>query len=100
LRKIVVEITSNPKTRKAVFIHNSCHLTGAVNPHFVARLIWRGNQNFHPDLGSGWGESLASDESPIERNIACEATLRLLTTVVPVENNWKAQLVAHSGSAL
>lgn len=101
LRKIiVVEVTHNSEAGKATLIHNARHLPDAMNPHFIANLIGRRDKNLNPDLAPSWRKSLAADERSIERNIASEAALRLLATVVPVEDDWKAQPVSHSGAAL
>jgi len=96
----VVEITHNAEAGKAALIHNARYLPDTMNPHFIASLIWRRDKNLDPDLGSSGRKFLASDERPIERNIACKPALRMLDTVVPVEYDRKAQLVSHSGPAL
>jgi hypothetical protein len=70
-----------------------------VDSQLVTRLVGRGNENLYPDLASGWRQTFASDERTIECNIAGEAALRVLTTVVPVEDHRKAQLVAYRGAA-
>ncbi len=96
---VVVEITHNSEAGKAALLHNACHLSDAMNPHFVT-LIWRGDKNLYPDLGARWRELFAADERPIERNIAGKPALRMITFVIPVENHRKAQLVSHGRPAL
>jgi hypothetical protein len=97
---VVVKKAANSEAATAVLADSACDLPGTLNSELLTTPIWRGNENLNSNITSDRWATCAVDERSVERNIACKATLRMLDTVIPVENDGEVQLVSHSGPAL
>jgi hypothetical protein len=58
--------------------------------YFLITLPRRRDQNLNPDLGpNGWALT-TKDEDPVQCNVVGEASLCMLASIAPVEDNWKS----------
>jgi hypothetical protein len=97
---VVVKKAANSEAVAAVLADSACDLPGTLNSELLTIRIWRGNENLNSNITSDRWATCAVNERSIERNIVCEATLRMIDTVIPVEDDGEVQLVSHSGPAL
>ncbi|MGB6689739.1 MAG: hypothetical protein WBE76_18030 [Terracidiphilus sp.] len=89
----IVEGSLNSKSAASRLVQDSCDFPMAFDSKFFAGLIGRWNQEFNADLRSNWRTLAAENQGAIERNVAGEASLRVLCAIVPMKNNGKLQLV-------
>jgi len=92
----VVEAPCNPKTGKAILIHNVCYLCIALNSQLIDVLIWRAKKNLDMNSRPDCWTFGAANKRSVDRNVGCKAALRVLGTVIPMENDREAQLISHT----
>ena len=99
-------------TRKVVFVKETMNAKAAglfcdlynfadtLDPQFLTALIWGGEQDFNPNICSNRRAFATEYEGSVQRNVVGEASLRVLPTIVPMEDNRESELVSNSGSTL
>jgi len=97
---VVVKKTVNSEAAIAVLADSACNLPGALNSELLTTQIWRGNENLNSNITSDRWATCAVNKRSVERNITCKSALRMLGTIIPVEDDGKVQFVSHSGPAL
>jgi hypothetical protein len=97
---IVVKMATNSETATPPVQLDSHNLTNTFNPQLAVFIPRRRNQHFDQNVTSNGWASPAIDESAVHRDILGEAAFRVLSSVIPVKDHWKAQTVADSFSAL
>lgn len=97
---IVIKDSLHSKHAATRVFCNSHHSSCAFNPHFSSARIRRRYQNFQANFSSDGRTRPAKNHRAIQSNIACEASIRALSAIHPVENDGKPQVVPHSTPAL
>jgi hypothetical protein len=97
-KMIVVEHSLHSKTTG--ILNNARHFPDALNAQLRTTSIGRRNQNLNSNVRSDWRASAAEDQRSVECDVAGEPSLHLLSSVIPVEDDGKSQLVPNFGSAL
>jgi hypothetical protein len=82
------------------FFCNPCHFADTLYAKFLSALIRRGDQNFNSNVRPDWWGLCTEDQSTIQRNVVREASLCVLGSVIPVENDGEFELVSNCASAL
>ena len=93
---IVVEFAFHSEAAQPSLTCNACDSSHALNSHFFPTAIRRGEENLNTHICSHRRAPGAANERSVHRNVVGKTAFRVLHTVVPVKDDGKLQLVAHS----